>query len=124
MQTNHTSLEKLLKHAKIVLLNISRCYNAKAGEEKIYVRSDLYEMTRKYWRADLKKITQADYVCGVANGHIVTVYKHCIWRRVPFNDTTRLEFESPYPVNDSPLLGFEVEKIITPGQSPIRYINF
>ena len=45
---------------KVVLLNISRCYNADEKEEDIYKRTNVYEMVRKYWKVYKSHVEQAD----------------------------------------------------------------
>ena len=65
---------------KVVLLNISRCYNADEKEEDIYKRTNVYEMVRKYWKVDKSHVEQADYVFGVANGLVVAVYTDMRWK--------------------------------------------
>lgn len=107
---------------KVVLLNISRCYNANDKEEAIYRRPNVYEMTRKYWKIDKNRASLADFICGVANGIIVSVYENASWKYVDYRGTMRCEFEAD-EVNNSYLLGLNVANYVR-CQNPISYINF
>lgn len=107
---------------KVVLLNISRCYNADEKEEDTYKRPNVYEMTRKYWKIDKDRAGLADYVCGVANGKIVSVYKDADWKYVDYRGSIRCEFDGE-EVPESYLMGLDVSQYVR-CQNPISYINF
>lgn len=105
----------------VVLLNISRCYNATEQEEDIYKRPNIYEMTRKYWKIDKDHAEQAKYACGVANGEIVSVYTNLKWSYVDYNGYMRCAFEGD-EVKDSYLLGLNISRYVR-CQNPITYVN-
>lgn len=106
---------------KVILLNISRCYNATEKEEEIYKRPSIYEMTRKYWKVDKAHAEKAQYACGVANGIIVSVYTNLRWSYIEFNGYLRCAFEGD-PVEDSYLLGLNVAQYVR-CQNPVTYVN-
>lgn len=106
---------------KVILLNISRCYNAD-DKDDTYKRPNVYEMTRKYWKIDKDRACFADFVCGVANGVIVSVYENTNWKYVDYRGTMRCEFEAD-EVPNSYLLGLNVAHYVR-CQNPISYINF
>lgn len=106
---------------KVVLLNISRCYNADNDEEDIYKRPSIYEMTRKYWKLDKSHAEQADYAFGVANGEVKVVYNNLKWGYVEYNGYLRCMFEGE-EVKDSPYLGLKISEYVR-SQNPVTYIN-
>ena len=106
---------------KVVLLNISRCYNADEKEEDIYKRTNVYEMVRKYWKVDKSHVEQADYVFGVANGLVVAVYTDMRWKYEEYNGYLRCSFEG-VEVKDSKYLGLKVSDYVR-SQNPVTYIN-
>lgn len=106
---------------KVVLLNISRYYNADEKEEDIYKRPNIYEMTRKYWKVDKSHVEQVDYVFGVANGVVVVVYKDTNWKYEDYNGYLRCSFEG-VEVKDSKYLGLMVSDYVR-SQNPVTYIN-
>ena len=106
---------------KVVLLNISKCYNADDNEEDIYKRPNLYEMTRKYWKIDKSHAEQADYAMGVANGVIVAVYKNLQWKYEDYKGYLRCSFEGD-EVTNSPYLGLKVSDYVR-SQNPVTYVN-
>lgn len=106
---------------KVVLLNISRCYNC-TDPSSIYFRPNVYEMTRKFWKADKDRTSQADYVFGVADGKVVGVFKNAVWEYMEFNGYQRVGFTAE-EVHDSPYLGLDLSEYVRV-QNPIRYVNF
>lgn len=107
---------------KVVLLNISRCYNATDKEDDIYKRPNIYEMTRKYWKVDKSHVEQADLALGVANGIVVAAFKDLKWKYEDFKGYLRCSFEG-IEVPDCPYIGIKVSDYVR-SQNPVTYINF
>lgn len=109
---------------KVILLNISKSYNAKPGEDPIYIRENVYEMTRKYWKLNKEKANLADYTLGVANGKVVSVYKNTQWENIEFNGSMdeRCGFVGE-EVKNSPFLGLDLSLYMR-CQNPVRYVNY
>jgi len=105
-------------------------------------RSNLYEATRRCWRANLVKAKKAKYVLGTINGKVLCVIKICNCDYVKtefcnkemekcrrdFNADTelckknkRIAFEGEEIKNDKKYLGKELPSEYIPGQMPIRY---
>lgn len=108
---------------KVVLLNITKSYNADGNTDPMFIREDFYEMTRKYWTVNLDIVREAEYAFGVANGKVVAV----------FTDLKRDYIESPYfgtmrkaftgrEVKDSQYLGLDLTEYMAM-RSPFRYVN-
>lgn len=106
---------------KIMLINITRRFSEELRED----RAKLYEEIRIGWKVDTNSAQEVDYVCCMAGGIIVAVYKNTKWRYMDDTSgygTLRLEFEGE-ELFDSPYLGLDVSPYIRV-QSPIRYVNY
>ena len=108
---------------KVMLINISKRYLDELKDN----RARLYEAIRKGWKINTNSAQEIDYVCCIANGIIVAVYRNTQWRYMDDSDnygygTQRLEFEGEEVV-DSQYLGLDVSQYIRV-QSPIRYVNY
>lgn len=99
---------------KVLLLNISRCYNADEKKDPTYIRPDVYEMTRKFWRADKDHVQEADYIFGVANGIVVGVFTNAKWSYMEFRGYQRVGFEGD-EMKDSPYLGLDFIPYLSTG---------
>lgn len=104
---------------KVVLLNISRRYNAE--EKDGHNSQNMYELTRKFWKIDKSHAEEADFAFGVANGKVVSVYRNLRWQYEEYNGYLRCSFEAE-EVSDSPYLGMDVSGYIR-SQNPIAYVN-
>ena len=69
---NVTNLAPVSKNCKIMYVYITKSF---ATIGKVKGRENVYQCTRKYWRINLKKASEADYIAGVANNIIVGIYK-------------------------------------------------
>lgn len=65
----------LLKQGhKLLMVNLNRTY-MKKSEDGMRVNSDLYEITRKYWKVNKFNADQIDYLLGVYKGVVRCVLK-------------------------------------------------
>ena len=108
---------------KVVLLNISKSYNADKNTDPMFVRENDYEMTRKYWTVNLDIVREAEYAFGVANGIVVAVFTDLKWDYIksPYFGTMRKAFTGRR-VNDSPYLGLDLSEYMSV-RNPFRYVN-
>ena len=108
---------------KVVLLNITKSYNADEHTPAMFRRENEYEMTRKYWTVNLDIVRQAEFALGVANGKVVAVFTDLKWDYIecPFICTLRKGFTGR-PVNDSPYLGLDLSEYMSI-RNPFRYVN-
>lgn len=112
-----------IPHDKVVLLNISKSYNADANTEPMFVRENVYEMTRKYWTVNLDIVRQAEYALGVANGIVVAVFTDLKWDYIncPAFSNMRKAFTGK-PVENSPYIGIDLSEYMSI-RNPFRYVN-
>ena len=108
---------------KVVLLNISKSYNADKNTDPMFVRENDYEMTRKYWTVNLDIVREAEYAFGVANEIVVAVFTDLKWDYIksPYFGTMRKAFTGRR-VNDSPYLGLDLSEYMSV-RNPFRYVN-
>lgn len=126
------------KH-KILIIKINKLYN------RGMTSSELYDIVRGIWRADLNRVRQVQYVLGVYNNLVVCCFKPDRWKRVnecqpsqlphhvQNNDLTRMEnrilFEcddiNAFDENQQYYLHKSIEKLayIQKAQNPITYIG-
>lgn len=68
---------------KIIFVCINRTYPTFMHGKIVKGRESLYECTRKYWPVDPLKANRAEYIAGVCDGIIKTIYKRTQnWRPV------------------------------------------
>ncbi|SEW18143.1 MULTISPECIES: hypothetical protein [unclassified Prevotella] len=86
-------------------------------------RENLYEMTRKYWKMNLERVSLATHVLAIVDGKVKAVYIPQKWyytqesqylRRVEFNG-----IEDP----DSTYIGKSVKTFYGRSANPVKYIN-
>ena len=65
---------KLKSGHKLLMVNLNRTYNKK-DKNGMRVNSDLYEITRKYWKVSKHNADQIDYLLGVYKGVVRCVLK-------------------------------------------------
>ena len=108
---------------KVVLLNISKSYNADKDTDPMFVRENDYEMTRKYWTVNLDIVREAEYAFGVANGIVVAVFTDLKWDYIesPYFGTMRKAFTGRR-VDDSPYLGLDLSEYMSV-RNPFGYVN-
>lgn len=108
---------------KVVLLNITKSYNADKDTPPMFIREDVYEMTRKYWTVNLDIVRQAEYAIGVANGIVVSVFTNLKWDYIecPYISSMRKAFTGR-PVEESAYLGMDLSKYMAM-RNPFRYVN-
>lgn len=108
---------------KVVLLNISKSYNADKDTDPMFVRENDYEMTRKYWTVNLDIVREAEYAFGVANGIVVAVFTDLKWDYIksPYFGTMRKAFTGRR-VDNSPYLGLDLSEYMSV-RNPFRYVN-
>lgn len=110
------------ENEKILILRVSKSFNAKACEDSKYIRENVYEMVRKYWRADIKRVSNAEIVLGVANGTVVAVYRPIKWYVVGYYGGKRCVFEG-IEVFNSEYFGLNLSEYLR-GSNPVTYVNF
>lgn len=110
------------ENEKILILRVSKSFNAKAGEDSRYIRENVYERVRKYWRADIKRVSNAEIVLGVANGTVVAVYRPIKWDVVDYYGGKRCVFEG-VEVFNSEYFGLDLSEYLR-GSNPVTYVNF
>lgn len=99
---------------------IKTTYNA------ISINGDLYEATRRSWRASLEKAAKYKYVFSVIDGIVREVYNVQRWYK--YDDTERIAFEGSPVGLDDPMAQYKNKMIPayyrTKGSSnPFRYKN-
>lgn len=86
-------------------------------------RENLYEMTRKYWKVDIKRARKVTHVLAIVNGVVEEVYIPSEWKytEVP-KYIGRCEFQG---VEDeqSAYIGKSVTSYYGRSQNPVKYIN-
>lgn len=103
----------------IVALNITKSYDNLQQEKGD--RVSVYDCVRKYWRMDVRRAQQAEYVVGVAHGKVEIVCRPISWSRVGAGEHRgRLMFEGDV-IKDSPYLERDVSERMGKGQCPVRY---
>ena len=117
---------KPIKGEKLLLVSLNKSYPKDAAG--VYKRPNNYERTRKYWCVSAKRASEMDYVLGVYNHIVRSVYKPFSWKEYykPDNDDTpfktiRWGFEGAF-VLDSPYLNKDVSDYPFGSGGVIRYI--
>lgn len=85
-------------------------------------RENLYEMTRKYWKARLERAEKATHLLAINKGIVIAVYIPTAWRVVEEHDN-RIEcdaIEDPH----SEYIGKSVDSYYGFSANPVKYINF
>ena len=98
-----------------------RLFCVKIGK---YQRENLYEMTRKYWKARLEKASLATHVLAIQEGVVVAVYHPVEWKYT--EDAAhegRIEFVGT-EIHNSEYIGKCVQSYYSFSANPIKYINF
>ena len=111
--------QRLYTDEPIVTIRIARNYQPQMTD------SGLYETTRRYWRAS-DRIQRAQYAIAVYERVCIEAYEVHNWRRVPFEGSTRWEFDGVVANDDirSQFLFKSVRHIFRPGAAnPITYRN-
>lgn len=123
MKTNIFRIPEI-PNDKVILLNITKSYYADKNTPPMFIRENLYEMTRKFWEVNRNNADQADYAIGVANGKVVSVYTDLHWENItcPFKPEKHFKAFSGRPVKDSPYMGVDLSKYMSI-RNPFRYVN-
>ena len=111
--------QRLITAKPMVLIRISTSYRRHITD------SDLYEATRKWWRAG-DRIQRAPFAVAVYEGVCLEVYEVHEWCRVPFDGGTRWVFDGSIADDDirNELLFKSVKHLFPQGAAnPIRYHN-
>lgn len=86
-------------------------------------RENIYEMTRKFWRVNLKRAKNAQYLIGVLDGHVEIVIEiDGCFRTENTLYEGRCEFTGRV-VSDSQYLDTDASAVFAGMQTPVRYIN-
>ncbi len=88
-----------------------------------YERENLYEMSRKYWKVDGKRVSKANHVLAIVNGVVEEDYIPIEWKLTD-NPTYqgRYEFIGVENVH-SEYIGKSVASFYGKSQNPVKYIN-
>lgn len=111
---------------RILLVSLNRSFD-QSKSEGVYVRKDLYDTTRRYWRGDIRKLNKVDYVLGVYKNIVRSVIRPHMW--IPRNEShngykfphTRYECEGEF-ITDSPFLNKDVSDFPFESGGAIAYI--
>lgn len=83
-------------------------------------RENMYEMTRKYWRANKENASRATHVLAIVNGIVEAVFVPQEWRYIPSEG--RSEFIG-YELKDSEYIGKSIAYLYKRGASnPVVYL--
>ena len=96
-----------------------RLFCVKVGKVQ---RENLYEMSRKYWKAKLEKASLATRVLAIEKGVVVAVYIPQEWMHSEERDG-RIMFVGKEEPN-SVYLGKCVDSYYGHSANPVKYINF
>ena len=66
---------------KLIVVNLSNTYKG-TRNERIYRRDSMYEKARKYWKLNIHKAQNADYVLAVYKGVVRAVFKPTKWEEI------------------------------------------
>ena len=92
----------------------------KVGKVK---RENLYEMTRKYWKLNMKRAANATHVLAVVNGVVEAVFIPEKWFLTENPKYIgRYEFVGEEDV-DNDYIGKSVSSFYGRSQNPVKYIN-
>ena len=111
--------QMLVTDEPIVIIRIAKYYRHNMSD------SELYETTRRYWSAG-GRIQRTQHALAVYEGVCIEVYEVHDWHRVPFEGSTRWEFDGVVANDDirSELLFKSVKYLFRPvAANPIRYLN-
>lgn len=126
MNSNTLMYEDITEN--IIALNVNRSYNENMTE------TELYDITRGYWRIDIKKAQYVDYAMSVYKGTIIEVYKIEKWLQAGTIPRATLP-DAEVPERRYEFKGKIAEKVIrdkyigksianlSTSQYPIKYFN-
>ena len=86
-------------------------------------RENLYEMTRKYWKVRLERVSRATHVLAVVEGKVEAVYspKQWFYTKDP-KHIGRCEFVGELDL-DNDYIGKSVTGLYGRSANPVKYIN-
>ncbi|MBR2203086.1 MAG: hypothetical protein IJ914_02645 [Prevotella sp.] len=86
-------------------------------------RESLYEMARKYWKVDIRRVRKATHVLAIVNGVVEEVYTPMEWKHTEEPKYMgRCEFQGVVDEN-SDYIGRSVASYYGRSQNPVKYIN-
>ena len=86
-------------------------------------RENFYEMTRKYWRVNVKRASRATHVLAIVNNKVQAVYRPFRWYLTDSPKYRgRYEFDGTEDTT-SEYIGKDVGTLYDSCQNPVRYIN-
>ena len=115
---------------KLLMVNLNRTY-MKKSEDGMRVNSDLYEITRKYWKVSKHNADQIDYLLGVYKGVVRCVLKPTT-KWLPFKHREKdgritIRYYVEGVIDDKEGNGLYLNKDVTaypfPSGGAIRYIR-
>lgn len=121
--------EKIIvnENENLLLVSLNKSFN-QSKSTNVYVRPDIYEATRKYWKADIHKLEKIDYVLGVYKNIVRSVIKPDKWIPTKCSEdghqfsSVRYECEGELLL-DSPYLNKDVSDFPFGSGGAIRYIS-
>lgn len=88
------------------------------------VRKDIYEMTRKYWKINIKKASKSTHVLAIMNSTVIAVYKPQQWKYTDNSDYSgRCEFIGIQDLQSS-YIGANVSQLYGKSSNPVKYVNY
>lgn len=88
-----------------------------------YIRENLYEMARKYWKVDGQRASKANHVLAVVDGIVKEDYTPIDWKLTEDPEHLgRYEFLG-IENEDSEYIGKSVVSFYGKSQNPVKYIN-
>ena len=98
-----------------------RLFCVKVGKVQ---RENIYEMTRKYWKARIEKASKATHVLAINEGKVIAVFNPIEWKMTQDEGHEgRIEFVGN-EILSSEYVGKDVQAYYGFSANPIKYINF
>ena len=113
---------------KIILVSLNKSFDHK-NASGVYLRPNIYEATRKYWKVNINRAKQADTVFGVYKGIVQSVYNPSKWFPMDVAEdgtlfsSMRYGFDGIEPENALFWLGSDITDYPFGSGGAIRYIN-
>ena len=109
----------MCKAEELIPKSGDRLFCVKVGKVK---RENLYEMTRKYWKARIEKASLSTHVLAIEKGIVIAVYIPQEWMKAE-ERKGRIMFVGRED-NQSDYIGKCVDSYYGFSANPVKYINF
>jgi hypothetical protein len=108
----------MCKEETLIPKDGDRLFCVKVGKVQ---RENLYEMSRKYWKAKLERAEKATHLLAISEGIVIAVYIPTAWRVVKERDN-RIECDAVEDLH-SEYIGKCVDSYYGFSANPVKYIN-